>query len=122
MKPAVYFLILSILIMSACMPVVPGGLPVEPTDAAGLVQTVVAMTLTAKPTSTRAAALPSTATYTLLAPTSTSLPPSPSPTAVWTHTYEPPAQTPDQFVRYYFNNINISNYSLTWSLLSGAGP
>jgi hypothetical protein len=85
---------------------------------AGLVQTIVAQTLTAKPTSTQATAIPGTLTTTSLPATSTPVPPSPTPTVVWTHTYVPPSQTPDQFVRYYFNNINISNYSLTWSLLT----
>jgi hypothetical protein len=118
MKPIVYFLILCILIMSACLPVVPGGLPVEPTDMAGLVQTIVAQTLTAKPTSSQVPSMAGTSTFTPLPASSTPVPPGPSPTAIWTHTYVPPSQTPDQFVRYYFNNINVSNYSLTWSLLS----
>jgi len=35
-----------------------------------------------------------------------------APTAV------PHPSTPDQFIYYYFNNINLRNYGLTWSLLA----
>jgi hypothetical protein len=30
----------------------------------------------------------------------------------------PAALTPEQFIRFYYNQINLRNYSVTWSLLS----
>ena len=49
---------------------------------------------------------------TMVAQTLTAFPPVPTPTV------PSPAQTPQEFISFYFDNINSRNYALTWSRLS----
>ncbi len=117
-KRRMLFLTLGLLMLSSCALPIPSNAPVPQLLTTGQVQTIIVQTLTAWPTSTRSATLPSTLTSTEVPNTITPLPPSPTLTPSATQTGVHPTQTPDQFVRLYFSNINISNYSLTWSLLS----
>jgi hypothetical protein len=116
MKHLVLILTFCILALSACLPV--NGLPstLQPQD---LIGTIVAQTLTANATGTMAAStntlVPNTPTP--VPPTSTPVPPTLTFTSTWTPTYTLPIETPDQFIRQYYYNINIANYPYTWSLL-----
>jgi len=112
--PLILFICLSGL--SACLPL--NGLPVtlQPQD---LIGTFVAQTLTAKPSATYV-----TPTSTMVPNTSIPIPPTStpySPTLTFTSTRTPsptlPVQTPDEFIRMYYYNINVANYPYTWSLL-----
>jgi hypothetical protein len=120
MRRFVYILPTFFFILVACALLSPFGTSTPPAFPTDLLQTVLAQTVTAQPTS-----LPSTPTDTPVPSTPTAftptpIPPSPSPTPLPsnTATFRLPAQSPEQFVRYYFDNINISNFALTWSLLS----
>jgi hypothetical protein len=81
------------------------------TLAPGVYQTAVAQTLTAlAPTVPTATGTPASATASPT-PVPASRTPLPSATSA-------PVQTPDQFIRAYYANINLANYPLTWSLLT----
>jgi hypothetical protein len=128
-------LLLSLTVLSGCVFTnvsTPAPVP------ASVLQTAVALTLTAQPTVTPATLTPAvvsqvgteTATPaeapTLALPTPT-VTPTAMPTAVLTAApavpvapaYSAPIlQTPDQFIRTYYSNINVANYAYTWSLLT----
>jgi hypothetical protein len=125
MKHMLRFLIPVVLFLSACGQGQPSTPPVN------VVQTSVALTLTAYPSFTpsqlpSSTPLVSTPTTTVtetptnpLLPTPTNLTPAPTipvipPTAApaWNPSY------PDQFIRYYYQHINARDYNTTWSLLS----
>jgi len=120
MKRLPIIFIPSLLILAACALLNPLGLSTPPAFPTDLLQTFIVQSLTAQPTHTPAASTGTNApgTATPIAPTATSLPPSPTPVPTGTATFFLPSQTPEQFIRFYYDNINISNYSLTWSLLS----
>ncbi len=128
MKRFALFLLACLTILSACGPSSP------PTQPGSIIQTIAAQTAAAAtlatwtvqqggstlevmatstqtetPTPTSSESLPTLTTAPLY--TTTPLPPA-------APVYPPITQTPEQFVVYYFGNINISNYPLTWSLLT----
>jgi hypothetical protein len=120
MKRILPLVVILVLLLSACQPKTPAETP-------NLVQTAVVLTLTAQPT-----AIPPTQTPLLPTPTlSLATPTAVTPTATATTAVAPPpAVVPaapvwypnyaDQFIRYYYQNINARNYNLTWSLLTDA--
>jgi hypothetical protein len=121
MKRILPLVVILVLLLSACQPKAPAPTP-------NLVQTAVVLTLTAQPTTvppTRTPLLPTptlslptpTPTQTLASATPSPLPPPPAGATaapVWYPNYA------DQFIRYYYQNINARNYNLTWSLLTDA--
>ncbi len=134
MKTMVFLLFASLLVLTGCSFSVPTTPPVQP---ASLLQTAVALTLTAEATNGTAPSEISQPAVETETPTPTPLPtdtvsptielPSvtpatatatPQPAAPAAPVYPAPAQSPSQFIRYYFGNINVSNYPLTWSLLT----
>jgi len=116
MKHLLLIFVICLLTVSACLPIDLFPATMQPQDMIG---TIVAQTLTAKSSSTLAAlttpSLP--ATITPVSPTSTPVPPTLTDTTTWTPTPTLPTQTPDQFIRHYYDNINVANYPYTWSLL-----
>ena len=127
-------LMIILLLLPACSLIAPA------TPSTGQLETSVFQTLTAMPshvpaTKTPAVVLPSptvvrpTATLSLPTPTATAIPPTntplptsqPYPTVV---VQQPPVVPgysqlyPNQFIYYYFYNINQRNYQITWSLLT----
>ena len=56
-------------------------------------------------------------TPTPVPPTSTPVPPTLTFTSTWTPTSTLPVETPNDFIRLYYYNINVANYPYTWSLL-----
>ena len=114
MKRIACLLLLGLFVLPACDLLAPSLPPGQPTVPFGVYQTLVADTLTALaptvPTPT-VTPTPDTPTPVLATPVPASRTPAPSATSQ-------PAQTPDQFIRYYYANINVANYPLTWSLLS----
>jgi hypothetical protein len=122
MKNNVVVISICLLGLTSCLPMPspPATLPLQ-----DLIGTSVAVTLTAQPASTGMLT-----TNTLVVSTATSPPPTftPSrtltpipPTSTFTPSGTPSPtstpQTPDQFIRRYYNNINVANYPYTWSLL-----
>jgi len=114
MKRTIPFLLPCLLILSACLPASPTVAPL------GAIQTAVALTLAAEPTLTPVPAAP-----TEIPPAATAIPATPTlalptltPQPLPTQTSAPAVQSPEQFIRYYYDHINISDYALTWSLLS----
>ncbi len=131
---SVVILLLCLAVLSACG--IPGAATPPPS---GLLHTAVALTLTAQPTSSVPTEVPptpttgtgATATFevtsgTLVLPSLTN---TPTPTLTSTYVYPtavyPTAGSgygssgsPEQFVRYYYGQINLSNYPVTWSLLT----
>lgn len=126
MKRMLMFMIPVVLFLSACGQVQPSTPPVN------VVQTSVALTLTAYPShtptqllsSTPAVSTPTTVTATTtnaLLPTPTNSTPTPIPTIPVIPPTAAPAWNPsypDQFIRYYYQHINARDYNTTWSLLS----
>ena len=109
--------LLVLLVLTACQP--------QPTPAAtsDVVQTAVVLTLTAQPTDIPPTQTPQLPTPTIALPTATLESASPTPQPPAPPPPAPPAQVwypqyADQFIRYYYQNINLRNYWLTWSLLS----
>jgi hypothetical protein len=93
-------LTLSILLLpltvSACGRFSLPGQATQPNPYNRFIQTIVAQTLTAFPSPTL----------------------QPSPTATLTQTSALPPQTPQEFIYWYFENINSRNYTLTWTFLT----
>jgi hypothetical protein len=116
MKQIVLLLLLSLLVLPGCVllgPSLPSG---QPTALPGAYQTLIIQTLTAlAPTVPVSTGTPTAEALTPVPPSATAVTASHTPLPSATSA---PAQTPDQFVRYYYANINIANYPLTWSLLS----
>ena len=119
MKRILPLVVILVLLLSACQPKTPAATP-------NLVQTAVVLTLTAQPTAVPPTQTPLLPTPTLSLPTPTlelasatpaPLPPPPAGATaapVWYPNYA------DQFIRYYYQNINARSYNLTWSLLTDA--
>jgi hypothetical protein len=99
-KLLVLALLATLMTITACAWLAPLGSVASPNPDLSIAQTVVAGTLTAYKTSG--------ASWTA----------SPTPTPSFTRTPAGTAQTPDQFIYFYFNQINARNYELTWSLLT----
>jgi hypothetical protein len=98
--------LLGLLTLSACdLPFVakPTG---QPTSFNNPTQTSIALTLAVSSTADQFTSTPNLVTVT------------PGPSGTFTQTPVFLVQTPEQFVYYYFANINSRNYSLTWSLLT----
>ncbi len=135
MKHLALILLACLLALSACQLASPSQSPTQPGNFFG---TVAAETASAQPSAnaTTLSNFPtvestvtegvetSTPTFT---PTITPTPELPSPTPVMATStyvtasgpvYPAPSQAPEQFIAYYFANINISNYPVTWSLLT----
>jgi hypothetical protein len=93
-----FFILLTLLNGTSCTLAYPSSPATQPNPYTGLIQTIVAQTLTAFPYPT----IP------------------PAFTATFTQTAVLFPQTPQEFVSFYFDAINSRNYSLTWSLLTDA--
>lgn len=128
MKKIALALTLSLLTLSGCLFASTNAPSTAPTPPGDLLGTIVAQTLTAQPT---ASPMTATSTPESMATTPTDTPtlalPSPTATPYYTPTtyvapaapvYPAPSQSVAQFIRYYYSQINISNYPLTWSLLT----
>jgi hypothetical protein len=143
MKRTITILVLGLFTLSAC---VFFGPPTPTVQTFNDIQTAYIQTLTARPgfsqstpTLTLATSSPVPTSATVWFPPSATVwfPPSATPipsTAIPippTATFIPPtnvvtqtpvvvpaALTPEQFIRFYYNQINLRNYSVTWSLLS----
>ena len=133
MKKTVLVLSLCLLALSGCIFSSSATPAPAPIPAANLLQTIVAQTLTAQPTTSSptitdtpvaSATFPAdTPTLSLPTPTGTpvySLTPTPTTYVAPAQVYPAPSQSPAQFVRYYYSQINISNYPVTWSLLTAS--
>jgi hypothetical protein len=125
-------LLLSLTVLSGCVfTSVSTPAPVP----ASVLQTAVALTLTAQPNVPSATLTPAvvsgsateTATNLAEAPpavlptltgTPTAVPPTAAPAYSGSYPSSPILQTPDQFIRSYYSNINVANYAYTWSLLT----
>ena len=131
MKRMILILMIALGALSGCVVSAPPAPSAAPGNA---IETAVVQTLTAMPTSNLASfptAVPATATALPVA--ATAIPPSPTPTALLpspTATlaptaassggggyYAPVTENPSAFIRYYYGQINLGNYPLTWSLL-----
>jgi hypothetical protein len=133
MKRMILILMMALGGLSACVETIPSAPSAAPGNA---IETAVVQTLTAMPTSTlppSPTTIPATATALPIA--TTAIPPSPTPTVVLptpTATpvptavyqssgggvyYAPVTEDPAAFIRYYYGQINLGNYPLTWSLL-----
>jgi hypothetical protein len=119
MKILLFIVFICLFGLSACLPLNGPPATLPPQD---LVRTFVALTLTAQPSMTLVAPsnTPIPSTSTPVAPTSTPLPPTPTSTSTWTPSLTLPIQTPDEFIRMYYYNINVANYAYTWSLLDSS--
>jgi hypothetical protein len=124
-------LLLSLTVLSGC---VFTDISVPTPAPASVLQTAVALTLAAQPNVSTATPTPAVLSQsatgtsipaeaaTVALPTPTETPPYVLPTAVPATpagSYSSPIlQTPDQFIRSYYGNINVANYAYTWSLLT----
>jgi hypothetical protein len=95
LTPSILLLLLTV---SACGRFSLPGQATQPNPYDRFIQTIVAQTLTAFPSPTLR----------------------PSLTATLTQTSALPPQTPQEFIYWYFENINSRNYTLTWTFLTDA--
>ena len=96
-KQLSFFVLLVLLIFTGCARFYPSGPATQANPNSNFIGTIVAQTLTALPLANTQAANTQAAT---------------------TQTATLPAQSPQDFISYYFDAINSRNYALTWSLLS----
>ena len=118
MKRTLFILVLVLLLLNACTPIDSSISSVQ------VLQTSIALTQAANPTKTPGQ-LPNS-TPTLLPSLTPTLLPSPTATvATQTATTVPLAPVTtwspayaDQFIHYYYEHINVRDYTTTWSLLT----